>query len=152
MLNAKYEVVRKKYKLPNFELLDADFHIRGVEPEADILVELRIKAEEKIDYFLHLLNTVLQPDPNTLADMYEYAALNQDQRAHALVLFKQLMVVKRVLSEAEVIGNEKITASAIVLSHKTVSQTKQQVLTILQLFKRCWQVPAEKQELDRYFG
>jgi len=152
MNKSAYEVLRKKYKLPSFEVLDNDFHIGVIESEFNVLAGVRAKAEEKIDYLLHILNAALQPEPTSLADLYEYNALNHSQRTRALSVFKQLMIIKCALTEAEILGVEQTTALAISAAHKVLTDKKQDLLSLLHLFKQYWQKPAEKQELDRYFG
>ncbi|MDO8661000.1 MAG: hypothetical protein Q7K43_03860, partial [Candidatus Woesearchaeota archaeon] len=134
-----YEVLRKKHKLPSFDVINADFHISAIESEVNVLSEIRTKAEDKIDYLLHLLNAVLQPEPTSLADLYEYNALNTAQRTCALSVFKQLMIVKCVLSEAEIIGAEQVTALAICTAHKALTEKKKDLLELLKLFKEYWQ-------------
>ncbi len=152
MNQSAYEVLRKKYKLPSFELLDSDFHICSIESEFNVISDIRVKAEEKIDYLLHILSAVLQPEPTALSDLYEYNAINNVQRTSTLSVFKQLMLVKCSLTEAEIIGVEQTTALAINAAHKALTEKKQDLLSLLHLFKQYWQKPAEKQELDRYFG
>lgn len=152
MIKDTYEQLMKKYKLPLFDELDAEIHLSSIESELNLLVEIRVKAEEKIDYLLCALHTALHPDPNTLSDLYEYTALSDIERQHALGVYKQLMTVKRALAEAEVISTEKEIAEVITQTYHTIIKTKKQILHVLHLFKKVWQTPVEKQELDRYFG
>ncbi|MEM4271691.1 MAG: hypothetical protein QXD13_01215 [Candidatus Pacearchaeota archaeon] len=61
-LKEKYDVVAKKYKLPNFEELNADFEIENIRKESDILLRVVRKVMmTKVTNFMNFIEMIQNP-------------------------------------------------------------------------------------------
>ena len=97
-LKEKYQIIQKKYSLPEFDKLNEDFHIEKVaEHESDYLIrEVRRFVAEKILNYLRFVETILHPvnasmfvfsfiktlsseEKNILSDVYKKLAKREVQ-------------------------------------------------------------------------
>jgi len=147
-----YEALRKKHNLPEFEKLDTEFNISEIEEDGRPLRQIRGKMEEKIEFFVEILNIILQPDANSFSDLYECRFFNDEEKAKALELFKELMIVDRGLIEAEVLSEEKADAESIREAYAVVCKIKSDILPLVRKMKDIWKRPTAKKEILGYLG
>lgn len=89
----EYKPLQEKYNLPNLTDFEKDFGIVEVE-DHQILIGIRSKMMEKIDYFTNIASELLQPDAD-LNSIYECRFLTENQKQELFKLFKTLVSYSR---------------------------------------------------------
>lgn len=61
-LKANYDLLKKKYSLPEFKFLNENFEIENIDPESEIILKaIRKHVTEKVFYVLRSLETFMNP-------------------------------------------------------------------------------------------
>ena len=89
-IKKKYEVVRKKYKLPKFEELDQEFDIRLINKEGDIIKEVRRAILVRIDKCADIIAPAISLEPVDLHSMIEASGLKKDDKKKMFSTYKKL--------------------------------------------------------------
>ncbi|MBI4140488.1 hypothetical protein HY485_01480, partial [Candidatus Woesearchaeota archaeon] len=113
MEQSSYDTVRKKYSLPDFGVLDAEFEISVIEQESFVLKSICSRVRERLEFVIDVVERVLQPDPNSYVHMYECRSLNSSEKDELFLLFKQIMRSYRELMKIELFNEEKMFAEFI---------------------------------------
>lgn len=105
----RYDDLAKKYKLPSWDELNAEFEILYFSPLIEIrhpiaLVTRRVRA--RFNDMLSLLHGVVNPTPSDMIYMKEHSFLNEDDKKDALQMLTRLMIV---LSKSDLLflGSDK---------------------------------------------
>ncbi|MCX8146902.1 MAG: hypothetical protein N3D84_00335 [Candidatus Woesearchaeota archaeon] len=141
-IRERYTQLCKKYSLPSFDELDREFEISSIDEKENILSAIRRKIENKIENFLKILHIVIEPD-TTISDLHECRDFNEDEKAEAFELFKQLMIIKRESELIEIDPNEKMNADFIINVYKEWKPIKTKMTAIVSKMKNSW-----KKEFD----
>ena len=150
-LRKKYELLRKKHKLPGFEELDSEFEISALDTESLSPRELRRKISEKIDDVALMLERALHPDTN-LADLYESRVFDESEKQELFEIYKKMMAFARQTAELMLDSNEKLEASFINSFYSEWKKLKPQLLRHVTKLKESWQKETEKREAAGYMG
>ena len=146
-----YESLRKKYKLPGFDELDAEFEISAIEAESGLLREVRKQISEKVGNVSSLVEEVLQPDTN-LVNLYESRVFDEDEKKRLFELYKRLMVVDRNLVELMIANDEKLDAEFIKSFAAEWKKTKPELLRFIRKLRESWEKETEEGESAGYMG
>ena len=146
-----YESLRKKYRLPGFDELDAEFEISAIEAESGLLREVRKQISEKVGNVSSLVEEVLQPDTN-LVNLYESRVFDEAEKQRLFELYKRLMVVDRTLVELMIANDEKLDAEFIKSFAAEWKKTKPELLRFVRKLKESWEKETEKGEAVGYMG
>ncbi len=152
MIKDSYEKFQKKYGLPSFDSMNNDFHIGAIEKDTQLLDEIGQKIADKVEYGLDVLRVILQPDANSCSDMYECTIFENGERKTAFALFKQLMILKRGLAEAELLGEEKIIAEIIKQAHTALTSIKPELVRIVKKMQDSWRKNLDQESDVHYLG
>lgn len=150
-LKKLYESLRRKYKLPAFDELDAEFEISAIEAETALLREVRKQISEKVGNVNSLVEEVLQPDTN-LVNLYESRVFDEDEKKRLFELYKRLMVVDRNLVELMIANDEKLDAAFIKSFHEEWRKIKPELLRFIRKLKESWEKETEEGETAGYMG
>jgi hypothetical protein len=112
-IKKKYEELAKKYSLPSFNNLNNEFEISTIEHEEFLLREIRRKIYEKIEVYVKILESILQPDTSSLSDMYECRVFNEKEKEDIFKLFRRLLFFDRFSIETSVNEDDKKSAEFI---------------------------------------
>lgn len=146
-----YESLRRKYKLPSFDELDAEFEISAIEAETALLREVRKQISEKVGNVSSLVEEVLQPDTN-LVSLYESRVFDEDEKKRLFELYKRLMVVDRTLAELMVANDEKLDAAFIKSFTAEWKKLKPELVKFINKLKESWEKETEEGESAGYMG
>lgn len=146
-----YESLRRKYKLPAFDELDAEFEISAIEAETALLREVRKQISEKVGNVNSFVEEVLQPDTN-LVNLYESRVFDEDEKKRLFELYKRLMVVDRNLVELMIANDEKLDAAFIKSFHEEWRKIKPELLRFIRKLKESWEKETEEGETAGYMG
>ena len=94
-IKIKYTELKKKYKLPDYDMLNDEFEISTIEDADFLLREIIRKVLVLWETPIKLLEGLLQPDTASLSDLNEYRSLNENEKAGAYKTYRSLMVLQR---------------------------------------------------------
>lgn len=146
-----YEPLRKRYKLPGFDELDAEFEISAIEAESGLLREVRKQISEKVGNISSLVEEVLQPDTN-LVNLYESRVFEDEDKKELFELYKRLMVVDRTLVELTIANDEKLDAEFIKSFAAEWKKLKPGLLRFVRKLRESWEKETEEGEAAGYMG
>lgn len=111
-LKKEYNSLAQKYGLPSFEEIDADFEISTIEDSRFLLRKIMGNIEEKLELFIKILTSVLQPEQN-IADLSECRAFDDEQKKEIFDIYKKIMKFKRAMDSLCVSSTEKEEAECL---------------------------------------
>lgn len=149
---ASYEALKKKYSLPDLKVIEKEWGPIKDDADEPLLKQIKLRMREKIEHIALMLEKVIQPDPGSLVDLYEYRCFKNSQKSELFELFKHIMVFHRQLVALELVIDEKAEAEVIKKITAEWPQVREALLPFMKQLTECWQKPgAPKGEL-RYLG
>ena len=152
MVEKAYEVLCKKYKLPDYATLDKEFSLSTIEDVKNLSVSIRQKMIERIEPVIEFVEHLIQPGTNSLADMYECKYIDAEDKSHLFGIYKKLMKVYRTFFELELLQNEKEDCHFIANFPAEWEKMKDELVPIIIKIKTCWSEPTESREVLEYLG
>lgn len=152
MIEKAYETLAKKHGLPAFEDLDQEFDLKSIEDTRRFSASIRKKILERIEPVAEFVEHLLQPDVNSLADMYECKYVDSEDKTHLFVCFRKLMKAYKSFLELELLRSEKEDCHFITTFVKEWEQIKKELLPIVIKMKFSWSTPTESKEVLEYLG
>ena len=136
-MKSKYENLKEKYNLPEYNDLDKEFSIEDIEGN-NILGEIRKKMSEKVIIYIKFLEDILQPD-TTLSSFYECTVLNSDlEKKKAFELYKKLMILDRSSLETCLLSSSESEAKFINQTFEEWFKIKQELIKLLNQVINIW--------------
>ncbi len=90
IVKEKYEELKKKYGLPKFDELNADFEIIKADPELNLLHELRRAVAHNLQAYAEWFEPVLNPSASSLHSMVETKIFEKEELEPLYNLYKKL--------------------------------------------------------------
>lgn len=137
-IKEEYEKLREKYNLPHFKEIDNEFEISTIDKEGFLLREIRRKIIEKIELYIKILESLLQPDTISLSDIYEYRFFNDEEKRNIFKLFRNLMVFHRFSIETSIDEDDKKTVEFINDFWKEWDKIKKEFSGFIKKLKEEW--------------
>lgn len=150
-IRKKYGELKEKYSLPNFEELNKEFELSAIEHEDFLLRQIRKKIADKINAICEFLEDLLSPD-NTIANIYEYKAFDDDERKKIFELYKRLKVFEKLSLELSLNPGEKNDAGFIKDVFSSWSKIRSETTGFIKKIKSFWEKESTKEYKARYFG
>ena len=148
----RYNVLKTKYGLPDYTSLNNNFIIEDIDAETTlILAKIRIKIHEKIDYYVKIIESILQPD-SILTSMYETHYVNDQQKKQLYVLFKKLMQIIRKSNLASINNTDELNAVFIKDSYGKWSSLKPDIEKHIRKLSEVWKKETDIKNDYSYFG
>lgn len=148
----EYEKLAKKYKLPDFKDIDADFEISDVENHDLLLKGILRKIGEKLEFYNGILSEVLQPDASSLSAMHETRFFNDAEKGSMYSLFKDMMGHYREIIMLMLKNDEKEQALFLGRFFAEWQGIKKQLADIIGKMKDSWESEITREEELGYFG
>ena len=151
-IEKQYNELAKKYKLPKFNEINAEFEIIDFD-NANFLLKNTIRnIADKLEFYSNLINNFLQPDTASLSSMHETRFFTQDERNDVYLLFKKIMKCYRT-AILFILGNdEKKQADFLNNFFNEWMGIKKQLLFYIEKMKESWDKETSIQEDLGYFG
>ena len=146
-----YNILAKKYGLPDFDELDSEFEISTIEESDFFLREIRKKMLEKIDHYIKILEYLLKPEMS-LADLYECKIFSDKEKEEMYHIFRKLMYYSRYSDEISLDENDKLTAKFISDLWKDWSKLKKPLKNVLSKLKQSWLDDSDSKSDIIYLG
>ena len=105
-IRKKYDELKEKYSLPDFDELNNEFELSTIEHEEFLLRQIKKKIDDKINAMCEFLEDLLSPD-NSIANIYEYKAFDDDERKKVFEFYKRLKVLEKLSLELSLNNNEE---------------------------------------------
>ena len=150
-IKKEYEVLKKKYNLPEFSLLDSEFEISSIDEPNFLVRHIRKKIDERVEYFCKILEGILQPD-TCLSGLHECKFFNEQQKKDIYALYKKLMVMNRYAVELSILNNEQQDVSFILETVQEWDEIKKKLARYASQLKENWEKEIEVKEDVGYFG
>ncbi|HSU73218.1 MAG TPA: hypothetical protein VLJ21_05215 [Candidatus Binatia bacterium] len=151
-LRDAYEQARKKYNLPSFNELDREFEIASIEVEENALREIRHRIHDRIEFGAGILDTICQPDPNSVRSMMECSFFGDTEKRKAYELSQKLAALWRSLTEAELLNDDKSDAEFIKHAFKEWQLFKEPLVTFVRKMRDSWKGTQTSKEELGYLG
>ena len=151
-IQKNYEELKKKYKLPEFNLVDSEFEISTIENDIFLLREIRKKIIDKIETFCKLLEELIQPESTSLSTMHEVKVFEDEEKEKIYTLFKMLMKFHRTGFLLAINDDDKKEAQFIndVMAHW--KEIKADITKIVEKLRDSWDKDLDIQEKVGYLG
>jgi hypothetical protein len=146
----EYDKLRKQYNLPSFNDLDKEFDLSCVEQENRVLPETRDRLKDRLDLGLAIIDKVVHPDTGSVISMIEHSFFDDDEKNSAWALAKRIMVLKRSITEASLLNDEKIDVTIIKQIYEQWPSIKQVLLGFVTKMKSSWEEQQASKENLRY--
>lgn len=150
-IKKKYEILRRKHKLPAYMELENDFEIGRADPDGLLLREIRRKMLEKIHEITSLLEEILHPEAS-LVGLYESRVFDETEKKEIFEIYKQLLAAIRHSTELAVESNEKLEAEFISLFYMKWVSMKPALLKFTGKLKMSWEKDTDEDEKTGYMG
>ncbi len=148
----KYNMLKEKYGLPDYALLNNNFMVEDIEPETNlILAKIRQKIHEKIEFYTKILESLLQPDSN-LASLYEIRYMTDKEREKVYSLFKKLVRIIRNSNHIAIDNDEEETADFIKTVYQDWQELKQELKKLIKKVESLWKKETDIKSDYSYFG
>lgn len=151
MVKEAYEELQKQYGLPDYDVLDKDFEISGIDEDDFSLRNVRKKLTDKIDHVKSLIDDLFHPD-NTFAALKESAEFSDEDRDNLIQIYQKLMFFYRRATELSIEDSDQLNADFINDFYKIWPDTKASVLQYIKRLKKVWNGDISTKEVVGYLG
>ncbi len=151
-IKGDYQKLAKKYKLPDFNEIDLDFEISTIDKKGFLLREIRRRVFDKIDGIKDVLESIIQPDPNSFSNMYESRVFNQQEINDIYKIYKNLMILYREATIVNLRADEKEEADFINKIFIEWNSIKEKLVNYLEKIKKYWEKETSVKEDLGYLG
>lgn len=149
-MKKEYDELKKKYQLPEFKELDADFQISSIEAKNFVLKEIVKKMTEKIEYFSTIFEEILSPE--RLSSLNESSMFNEQEKKKVLRIYRKLHFHYRQNTYLEINYEEKETADFIKEFFNEWQDLKPDIKLIVARIKNSWNSDKKSKLELSYFG
>lgn len=154
-LKKEYTKLKKKYALPEFEVLNAEFEIERIATHKTrfILRKIRRRIERKLDNFLRILESFINPSFANLASIALSKSFSDKEKDLVKKSYQTLvdLMLKSITTELD--GKEEKDAKFIKDTLKVWIKTKKDLYELLSSSEKIWKKKIEEERIDyNYFG
>lgn len=150
-MKRQYEELRKKYDLPEYDVLAKNFEIDSISKDDNIIREILKKVFDKIDFYTRTMESLIQPDVG-YSCMKEASGLNSADMSNVNKLYIQGMYIIRKFSEFGVEYNEKEAANFLKEIIVEWESIKPELKRILNKLKMIWKKQHTSKQDRGYLG
>ena len=152
-LEEEYGKYKKKYDLPDFNILLEDFDVEKIiDKETKFLLrDIRRVMNDKFSAYLHLFENLINPGSPPMFVFHAIRGLNGTEKESVKNIYKDLSKIQIEVLKLDTIYNEKSEAEFVVKYFSLWQEMKKEVIKIIEKFGEA----IEKQEASRdrgYFG
>ncbi|MBI3033908.1 hypothetical protein HYY72_02015 [Candidatus Woesearchaeota archaeon] len=146
-----YDEVKGRFKLPEFQQLDAEFEISELEEPENLVRDIRKKIAEKIEFSCQLMEEILQPD-TTFSNLYESRVFDEAGKARVFGLYRRLMKIRRRSNVLEMLNDDAQDSAFINEAVSAWKGLKAELVSILSQLEESWDSDSEPADRQAYFG
>ncbi len=150
-IQTDYEKLRKKFNLPEFNEIDSEFDLSGIEEYCDLLKTIGEIIRDKIAKAGEIIGEIMQPE-TSISALYESRVFNEKEKNRVFEIYRRIMILKRQADKLFIINDEKMDADFINSSLSEWKQIKPQIVDILTELEDSWKKELERSDKLPYFG
>ncbi len=148
---AEYEKLRKKYNLPDFEVLNKEFELVDMEKKENVPRALRRRLREKLIFFCRIVEGIIYPTERSPLATYESSFFDDFTKLQLSKIHRMMMVFDRKGLCLDVEDSEEKNMGYILDLLKEWPGLKRELLKTVVLMERSWQNHIEE-KAQGYFG
>ena len=152
-IKKEYEILRKKYSLPSFNLLDTEFEIRALEVDkSGILIKAILRVtNNKLNLFMGYLEPVVNGQPQHIHAIIEIKNTTDQDKKDMFEFYKEISVLLHENLAIE-LKSEKEVASQINKILKLWPKLKEKELYFLNILTQAWTKTENSKPQNEYAG
>ena len=151
-IEKEYDSLSKKYKLPKFKDIDAEFEISSLENEKFLIKNILRGISEKLEFYIEFISNLVHPDGTSISSMYEIRFFSEDDKNDMYMLFKKLMKTHRNIVEMVLKNDEKEQSDFLNKFFADWQDMKKELLKHIEKMKDSWGKQSTIEEDIGYFG
>jgi len=151
-IEKEYSNLSKKYKLPKFKDIDAEFEISSLDNEKFLIKNTLRKILEKLEFYIEVIGSLVHPDGSSISSMYEIRFFTEDEKNGMYMLFKKLMKIDRSIVEMVLKNNEKEQSDFLNKFFTDWQSMKKELLNYIGKMKDSWERQSTIEKDIGYFG
>ena len=151
-IEKEYSNLSKKYKLPKFKEIDAEFEISSLENEKFLIKNILRNISEKLEFYIEFISNLVHPDGSSISSMYEIRFFSEDEKNDMYNLFKRLMKIDRNIVEMVLKNDEKEQSDFLNKFFTDWQNMKKELLKYIEKMKDSWEKQSTIEEDIGYFG
>ena len=151
-IEEEYSSLSKKYKLPKFKDIDAEFEISALDNEKFLIKNMLRSVSEKLEFYIEIIGSLVHPDGSSISSMYEIRFFTEDEKNGMYMLFKKLMKTHRNIVEMVLKNDEKEQSDFLNKFFADWQDMKKELLKHIEKMKDSWGKQSTIEEDIGYFG
>ncbi len=151
-IEKEYNKLSKKYKLPKFNGIDAEFEISSLDNAKFLLKNILRKISEKLEFYIEVIGSLVHPDGSSISSMYEIRFFSEDEKNGMYMMFKELMKIDRNIVEIILRNDEKELADFLNKFFSDWINIKKELLKYIEKMKDSWEKQSTIEDDIGYFG
>jgi hypothetical protein len=148
----QYTQLCKKHKLPGFSEADFELELESIEETSYLLRAIIRKINEKVDFYSHMLEEILQPDASNIYAIHENRFFDEEEKKNMYGLYVKLMNLIRSSVEVSLEPAEKNEAEFICRFFDEWKDLKAELKIYTKKMKDSWKPWADIKEDLEYLG
>jgi len=152
-LKEAYEILRKKYNLPNFDDLNNEFEISSIKkPSIEFLLRIiRRRITDKLAMFCNILQSLIMPNTGSAVNLHEIKFFTEDDRVKIEKLLSDMMYLERKSLLLDINSEEKVEAEFLKTAMGYWPGFSLEMMRIVDKMSSGWKTE-EKIDKTQYFG
>lgn len=149
----EYDKYREKYpELPTWEEIDHEWEINDIEEKTYQLRRIRRKITDKIERLAQILQSLLQPDPNSFIDLYECRMYDEKDKQEIFEICRRMMYHSRNFMSTALKRDDAEEAKVIAQAYREWMENKENIIKHLEKLKDAWEKDVPTKEILDYMG
>ena len=150
-MKERYEELRQKFSiLPSYDVMNAEFNIDALD-SSQTIIAIKKRIAEKFEIVLDTFDHILQPNPDSIADMVEMRSFTEGEKKQIFETYKKLMFHYRAFLEGD-FDDEQANARIVRAAYDDWQIVKKIVKPTIKKLKDTWEKHTEEKEIHEYFG
>ena len=146
-----YEEFKKRYNLPEFDVVDFELEISSLDGDKFLLRIIRNKIRLRLENYCNTIEDLLTPD-TSLPLLHECSYLSEMDKKRLFKLFKKMMYLQRAAEVLEVDKNNEEDAKYINGYFKKLDYMKKSMKRITIKRMDSWKKELSPYIKEEYFG
>ena len=153
-IKQEYQILSKKYKLPDFDVLDKEFEVSSIQDinEKFLIRAIRRRINEKIAFFIRIIDGILHPVSSSVISTYENRFFSDEEKQEALKVMRKLMQLDRKGLKIDIDPDINLDVDFINNVFTNFNEIKSKIKKIAFKMEEAWSKEKEEKFSDIYFG
>lgn len=151
LMKESYAKLQAKYKLPEYDVINADFELYLIEHEDFLIRSVVRKMMEKMELYAKLLEELIHPE-SSLSAMYECNSISAEEKKTHFRLYKRLLYYHRLALELDLQYDEQAYAKYILDFYAEWQGLRKDLIDVLASLKKSWTRDTSEKLDSGYFG